>query len=382
MHLTLIRRQATYKWLVTLLLFLAITASVSLNTYIRNTSIYMNRSMQLIVKNMGHNLLYMPGETNPFDMYGCTGGEKAFPDKVAELLARHKELASRYFVAVLQEKWTASDGKTYLLTGIRPVERKDETAEKANMIRPLSGNAIRLGASVARHLNIGQGSELWIQGKAFNVTGVMDEKGNVDDFRIYLPLGRLQEMTGRVDSIHFIMAFLCQHSEDVPKALAQERLLLSGIAPDLKLIAKTDILQGRNLARTTTSRSLYYLLGLIFAVALLIIIITGLQEVAERRKEAGVLTALGAGPGYIVSLYMIKIGVLAAGAALTGFFMGSFMAVHWTSGFLVTETVPVTFQWADLPETIIITVLAALAAESVPVISLIRSDPGTVLTEE
>jgi len=379
---TIVFRQAAYKRLVTLLLFLALTASVSVYIYIRNTSRFMNRSMQLIVKNMGHNLFYMPGPANPLDAYCCTGRETVFPDTLTGLLARHGELASRYFVAVLQERWVASDGRPYLLTGIRPVGRQDETAEKANMIRPLSGNEIRLGSAVAENLNLGPGKTLQIRERQFRVTGWVEEKGNADDFRIYLPLDRLQKMTGRAGGIHFILAFLCQHSEDVPRALARERRLLNGIAPDLKLIAKTDILQGRNLARTTTSRFLYYLIGLIFGVTILIIVITGLQEAAERRREAGILTALGAGSGYIASLYLLKIGFLAAGASLTGFFIGSFFAVHWTAGFLITKTVPVAFQWADLPGTVLVTVLAALAAESVPIFSLINSDPATVLTEE
>ena len=47
-----------------------------------------------------------------------------------------------------------------------------------------------------------------------------------------------------------------------------------------------------------------------------------------------------------------------------------------------TETAAVAYQWADLPKIGLVTLITALAAESIPLISLVRSDPSRILMEE
>ncbi|MFH0921778.1 MAG: ABC transporter permease [Fibrobacterota bacterium] len=366
---------------MTVLLFLALTASVSLYVYISNTSRYTNRAMQIIVKRLGHNLIILPDSTNPLDIYWCTDKQTAFSEDIAVRLADHDELASRYFVSVLQTRLTRN-GKTFLLTGIGIVQRSDETAEKGNMIRPVREGEVRLGAMAAKQLGRMTGDTLQINGTSYNVESVVKEKGDEDDYRIFLPLVTLQTMLGQEGRVHYILAFLCQHGSDVEKTVKNERAMLKNITPGMRLITKTGLIQGRALARLTTDRTLYYLLGLILIVTIMIIVISGAQEVAERRKETGILTAMGAGHGYILSLYFIKIGLLALLAAVTGFIIGSALAVYWTSGFLITETVEVAYQWADLPKIGLITLLTALVAESIPLISLVRSDPSCILMEE
>ncbi|MFH1761802.1 MAG: FtsX-like permease family protein [bacterium] len=377
---TLIFSQAVHKWLVTVLLFLALTASVSLYVYISNTTRYTNRSMQLIVKRLGHNLIILPDSTDPLDVYWCTNKQAVFSENIAVRIADHVELASRYFVSVLQTRLVRAE-KTFLLTGIDVVQRSDETAEKGNIIRPVPERHVRLGAMTAKWLGRVTGDTLHINGTAFKIKSILKEKGDEDDYRIFLPLKTLQSMLGREGKIHYLMAFLCQHGSDVEKTIKNERAMLKNLVPGMTLVTKGGLIQGRALARLTTNRTLYYLLGLILVVTIMIIIISGAQEVAERRMESGILAAMGAGHGYILSLYFIKIGLLAVLASFTGFILGSSLAVHWTSGFLVTETSAVAFQWLDLPKIGLITLATSLLAESIPLIGLVRSDPSDVLME-
>ncbi|OGJ91436.1 MAG: hypothetical protein A2268_00345 [Candidatus Raymondbacteria bacterium RifOxyA12_full_50_37] len=381
MRLTLVFRQAMHKGLVTILLFLALTASVSVYVYISNTSRYTNRSMQLIVKRLGHNLIVLPDSANPLDVYWCTDRQAVFSEDIAVRLADHDKLASRYFVSVLQTRCILN-GKAFILTGLGIVQRSDETTEKGNMIRAMPQGCVRLGAMAAEQLKRTAGDTLQINGNSYIIESILKENGDEDDYRIFLHLGTLQTMLGQEGRINYILAFLCQHGNNVEKTIDHEREMLKKLVPGMKLITKTGLIQGRALARLTTDRTLYYLLGLIFIVTIMIIMISGTQEIAERRKETGILTAMGAGYGYILSLYFIKIGIVALLASASGFIIGSSLAVYWTSGFLVIETIEIAYQWSDLPRICLITLSTALAAESIPLISLIRSDPGRILMEE
>ncbi|MBL8024790.1 MAG: FtsX-like permease family protein [Fibrobacteres bacterium] len=349
--------------------------------YISNTSRYTNRSMQLIVKRLGHNLIILPDSTNPLDLYWCTDKQTTASEEVTAFLAGHGKLASRYFVGVLQSRIELK-GKSYLLTGIEPVQRADESAEKGNMIRPVPEGTVRLGCMAAQQLGCSKGTTLLLKGTPYTVESVAKEMGDMDDYRVYLPLKTVQALTGQQGRIHYILAFLCQHSNDVDKSIERERLFLKQLVPEMTMVAKSNLIQGRALARQTTDKTLYYLLGLILVVTLMIIVISGSQEIAERRKETGILASMGAGYGYILSLYLIKIGILSLLASFSGFLLGSALAVHWTSGFLVTETAAVSFQWADFPLIAAVTLVTALVAESVPLLGLLRSAPSDILMEE
>ena len=98
MFFRMILHQARYKWTVTLLLLLVMTALVSLYVYLDNSTRFSSRSMQLIMKNMGHNLLILPKNANPIDTYLCTTQQLLFPEEVTTQMAKQMQLASRYCI--------------------------------------------------------------------------------------------------------------------------------------------------------------------------------------------------------------------------------------------------------------------------------------------
>ncbi len=373
--------QAKYKWGITLLIFLAMATLVTLYVYLRNTNQFANRSMQIIMKNMGHNMLILPEEADPYDVYLCTENQVLFPEETTHTLAANLRLASKYYVSVLQKR-IEIDGQEYLLTGIEPVNRRDETPEKGNMVTALKEGQARLGAVAAQRLLDTEESSLVISGATFEVVEVLPAKGDIEDYRIYIPLADSQQILNEPDKINAILAFQCLHSHSLSGVEAYQAKEMAKVLPGFKHITKMDIAHGRYLARSTTQRSLYYLLGIVLVVTILLISITGLQEVSERRREVGILVSMGAGYIYIVGLYLAKILVLAVIASVVGFLIGSQLAVGLNASLLVFNTRPVHILWSHLPSVIQLTCLVALISEIVPMIQLVRMDPNATLVEE
>ncbi|MBD3267412.1 hypothetical protein GF373_12150 [bacterium] len=164
MFLKLIVTQARHKWGINLLLFLALTAVVGLYVYMQNTSRFANRSMQLIMKNMGHNLLILPEEADPVDTYLCTDKQMPFAEDVTAKFAKHLHLASKYYVSMLQQRITLNNDE-FILTGIKPVHRRDETAEKGHMTPEIPPGHARLGAMAAAELQAGEKTPITVLGK-------------------------------------------------------------------------------------------------------------------------------------------------------------------------------------------------------------------------
>lgn len=377
----LVVNQAVHRWSITLLLCIALTTVVSLHVYLRNSATFSNRSMQLIMKNMGHNLFILPVEADALAFYTCSDEQTAFDDSVCREMAKHRKLASRYYANVLQAR-AQVEGVNAVLTGVEPIHRSDETAEKRHLFEQIPADATLLGAAIAEDLELSEGDRLSVLGRRFTVSRIQPPKGTLDDYRIWIDLGVCQELLQRRGQVNAILAFLCMEGGSLQDVLARQRRAFRELFPEFRVIPKTDILVGRHLARMTTNRYLHYLLLLVLGITIVVIVVTGLQEITERRHEIGILLAMGAGYTYIVLLYVAKILAVAAVSSLAGFLIGSGLSKELLTPVLISETQPVTIIWTQLPGTILMTCLVALAAEIVPLTKLVRMNPNVVLTEE
>jgi hypothetical protein len=381
MFLKMLLRQARFRWQVTALLWLAMTALVSLYVYVDNSARFSNRSMQLIMKQMGHNLIILPENAKPRDTYLCTDAQLHFPDTVTAEMAKHLELDSKYYLSVLQEQVQVEE-KLLIVTGIRPVHRADESAEKGHLTEPVLPGRARLGRRAAELLEKSAGASVQVGTESFKVARVLDSQGTLDDYRVYLNLSDAQDVLDKPNRINAIQAFLCMHGGTLEEVMHHQRQGMQKLAPGFQVIAVRNIARGRDLARRTTSGYLYYLLGLVFGITVVIIVVTGLQEVSDRRQEVGILLAMGASYAGIVGLYVAKLFVLAMLAALTGFVIGSLLSREFLSPMLITHTRPVAVLWGQFPRVVLLTCAVVVAAAFLPMVKLVRLDPNEILTEE
>jgi hypothetical protein len=378
----IIGRQMAQKWSMTLLLFLVVSILVSLFVFITNTNSFAVRSMQLIMKNMGLNQVLMPAGENPLHVYLCTDGQQLFPEAVLEKLAGNTELLSKYYVGMLQQRMQIGDGEV-ILTGIRPVKRPDETLEKSSMVNPVPPAHARLGRTAAAQLNLRAGDPFTLGSASYAVDKILPERGTLDDCRVYLPLPAVQEFLGTGRQINAVQSFECLHVggplEDIH---AYQQGLLNDVLPGYRQYNVTSIAQGRYYARRMTEKYLYYIGGAIMLIAAMVIAISGFQEVTERKYETGVLISMGAGYGYITGLYLVKIVLISALAAVVGFWIGGSLSVRLTAPFLMAQTQHIVILWENLPNTVFMSCGVAVLAQLLPIIKLLRLDPCAILTEE
>jgi len=381
MFLRILLNQARHRGGVALLVFLAITALVTLYVYSSNTTRFANRSMQLVMKNMGHNLVLFPKEADAGAIHGCTENQLLFSDDTTRRMSESLDLLSKYYVSVLQAR-VSVEGHDVILTGIEPVRRRDETPEKSNLTLPLDEHEARLGHESARKLKKHVGDSVSILGESFRIVEIFPPKAGLDDCRVYVNLKRCQTLLGKEGQINLILAFLCLHGRSLDGALALQEKRLAETFPDFRQISKMDIAQGRYLARITTRKSLSYFFGIVAIATAVVVAVSGLQEVHDRRQETGILIAMGTSHAAIVSLYLAKILVVALLASVAGFCLGSFLAIQLNAPLLVVNTRPVSILWQQLPSVVGLTCAVALVAELIPIVKLLSLDPNTILSEQ
>ncbi len=377
----IVTNQARYKWSVTLLLWAAMATLVALYTYLGNSARFSNRSMQLIMKNLGHNLLILPEQADPLDTYLCTDKQVLFGQEATPRMAARTHLASKYYTSVLQQRVPAGGGSV-ILTGMSPVHRADETPEKGHLDTAIAPGEARLGAEAARLLGVSANRQVELLGRSFRVAAILQTVGSLDDYRAYVPLEDCQELLGKPGRINAILSFLCLHGTSLRGVSRYQEQEFARLFPDFKIITKTRIAQGRYLARMTTQRYLRYLLAIVLCITVVMIAVTGLQEVSERRREVGIFLAMGASYAYIIGLYVAKLMAIALAASGAGFFIGSFLSNWLLAPVLVTQTHSVAVVWRQLPEVMALTCAVVLFAALLPIAKLVRMNPNAILVEE
>jgi len=381
MFLKMLLLQARHRWQVTALLCLAMTALVSLYVYVDNSARFSNRSMQLIMKQMGHNFIILPKDAQPRDTYLCTDSQRLFSETTTPEMAACLELDSKYYLSVLQERLDV-ENESVIVTGIEPVHRADESAEKEHLAEAIPPGRAKLGAQAARLLEKSEGESIEVSGQSFLIVAVLPSEGMLDDYRVYLNLNDAQAALGRPGWINLIRAFLCMHRGQLAEVAKYQEETMRERFPGFRGIVVRNIAWARDLARRTTSGYLYYLLALVLGITVVIIAVTGLQEVSERRQEVGILLAMGASYARIVGLYVAKLFAIAVIASVAGFLVGSCLSREFLSPMLVTHTRPVAAIWAQFPRVVLLTCMVVVLAAFLPMAKLVRFDPNEILTEE
>ncbi len=377
----LIFSQIRHSWKQNLLILLAMVSLVSLYAYVLNTGAYAQRSMQLIMKNMGLNQRLIPESVDTIDSLICSDKQILFPEETTEILASHTELPSRYYLSVLQEQYEVG-GRKIILTGIKPVGRPDDSAEKGNPTKPVKKGTVRLGYESAKVFDAGDGGSIELCGDSFDVSKIEDETGDLDDWRVYMNLADTQRILKKKGEINCVLSFECLFpGGDMKNIHEYQRTRLEKVLPGFKQINLEKIAIARHQSRNITDNYLYFISVLVTIAMLAVIIISGIKEVEDRKYETGILLAIGAGHWRIIATYCSKMLLLAIIAGLIGFLIGAYASMWTISPFLVTNTRQFAINWSYFCPTMLFVVITSLVGEIIPIAATFRIDPANILTE-
>jgi putative ABC transport system permease protein len=278
-------------------------------------------------------------------------------------------------------------GKSLLVVGIKPDERKAKpwwmignsvvTDEfPATDEFPLD-NQILLGHYAAASL--GQEiSEVKLDDKVFKVSGVLDETGSPDDFMAFVSLATLQKLVQKVGMVNLIevstSCIACKAmniytvTEEIDKALP----------PDAKVMAVKQIAEAQmgTLKKIMGFTMIIYLVVLVLCAFLLVNYMS--SAVDERRREIGMLLAMGMDPRKIQVIFVSKVLIFAVIGGLLGYILGS--GISFFLGPLIAET-----KVLPIPNLLLISFAIAftlgIISSIVPARRISRLDPVEALRE-
>ena len=298
---------------------------------------------------------------------------------------RDVELLGTYFSKTL------SFGKDQFTTGVRTTHPwwKVRGAWPSDESRD-----VLIGERLAKALGVEIGSTVRVQRREVKVAGVLST-GDQQEDTVVAPLPLAQEIAGRPGAVRRVFVSALTSPEDAfarrdPATMTpadRDRWYCAPYALSIayqlrEVIAQSDAEPIRQVAQNE-GKVLERIRGLMLLVALAALIASALAVSAamatallERRREVGLMRALGAGRLSVAAIFVAEACLLALLGGAVGFLLG--VALARQIGIAVFGS-QIAVQPVLFPAVLILAILVTLAGSAVAIRRAIRFDPAVVL---
>lgn len=383
---------------------LAITLGIAIIVGIKNITFFSEKALAKELDTLGANILILPKSATVQDYYSADFQDEEIPEDYVKTLINSDMKGIDNLSPKLNLPVEVNGYKT-ILTGILPknefkskatwqgalgifgrpegcgtvnaipgiIDPKKEISRK-RVIDDLGGNEILAGSEIAASLKLKEGGSIQIRDRLFKVGAILPITGTIDDNRIFTHLHTVQTLSGKNAVLNAIEIIGC--CSEISKGLIQK---INKLLPDAKVVTITQIVQ--------TQLNTNKIMNKLSLIMLIIIIIIGGASIAnymfanvyERRREIGILMAMGAKPAWLIKIFLLKSIFIGLAGGVIGYILGTLLAV-----FLGPQLAGI----AVLPLPILglyglgISLLISVFASILPVIKAIKIDPSVIMQEE
>jgi putative ABC transport system permease protein len=204
----------------------------------------------------------------------------------------------------------------------KPASLSPESLASDRTIEKLLEDQVVVGSDVAALLKLKPGASIVLLGTKFEALAILPPTGTVDDSRIFAHLHAVQKLAHAGEVISAIEVLGC--CEDAAGQLVPE---LSKLLPDCKVVTISQLVQTQVGVNRLMARASVIVLVVLTLVGGASVLGTISSNVRERRREIGTLMALGATPGFVLRLFLLKATWLGIVGGLGGTVVGTALAV-------------------------------------------------------
>jgi putative ABC transport system permease protein len=238
-----------------------------------------------------------------------------------------------------------------------------------------SGHITPEAASQAPPADVIKRNRLTLGGREFHVAGVVDATGSADDRLVFMDLARAQEVLNRPGEVSLVEVSALCIACPVEMMVRQIQQAL----PDARVTAVQQAVKTRSMTIARLTRFGAALAGVVLVVAALLVFVTMTSSVAERRREIGVLRAVGFRRSHILKILGLETAILGAVGGFVGWGIGlaagSVAVRYFTDGAVAGVDVDPLLGAAAVAGAIAIGVLGAL----LPALKASKLDPTEAL---
>lgn len=253
-------------------------------------------------------------------------------------------------------------GTTVLLVGIDPRnETQVKTWWNVNRGRYFENpdDAV-VGYMVANLLKVSPGDVINLNGTPVTISGVLDATGSNDDYRVFVPIGTLQQAYDKEGLVSSVDIRGCCTTCPIEKIADGINAAVTGVrAVAVKQVAAAEMDMMDRVGNTMLSLSAITLVVGMFGV-----VNTMMASVNERLKDIGIMRAVGASRRQILGIFTYEALIIGILGGVLGYLAGT--ALAYFIGPLIFEGISISWIPRYLPVSVGLATLIAVIATSYP----------------
>jgi putative ABC transport system permease protein len=383
----LVIKELLFRKISSLIILFTVVVASSVSVAIYTLSKASENETRKIMREQGLNLYIFPKGTNLIDFYSINN-TGTFPDKYVDVLADSKTFdAVRHLTGILQIKysdWKDSNGSTHqiVLYGYKDEAQQKFLPEQEIMGFDVKKGTVQVGALVAK--NIKAEAPFIIDGAdgkkySFKVIKILEEGRGMMDQGVSFNLEDLQQVLGMQGEINKIEALGCVCKDG---RIKNARKQVQAIFSDLEVTEISSIADARENQRVMMNKYGAFIIPFIIISSLLIAGLLFYQNVNVRRREIGLLKAMGNSSYTILFMFLFKAFILGFAGSIIGFFIGSWVAGYFGKEIFRFTAMSIKPIWPVFCYTISIFPVLWMIGSWIPALLATRIDAAKILSEE
>lgn len=268
---------------------------------------------------LGANLVVIPKGSCGYEQLSVLTGDQMPTNITGEEISKIAAIKGLTVVPFLAQK-TAINNKPVSVSGIQPEETrklKGWKVAQGSYFNHANESGVVIGVELASQFNLKPGSTITVRDEQLSVEGVLASTGGRDDYTLFIPLPTAQRLFKSVDRVSYA-AVTVDNMERIDSYIEQISVETGGLG----VISDKQMLK----SVLTIVGSVNITLQLIAAVSVLAaafgIINTMMTATYERKREIGILQALGARQSTIFNAFLLESGFYGLIGGITGVLTG------------------------------------------------------------
>lgn len=289
-------------------------------------------------------------------------------------------------VSYLTER-TAIKNSPVPVIGILPEEMRAFKAweiEKGSYFESQNERAVVIGSGIAQRFKLTPMDEVKIRGENFTVKGILKETGSKDDIAMFIPLSVAQKLYGVKDMVSFIAVKV----GDIAKV--DEYILKIQETANVAVVSDKQLLKSVISIVGTVSLTLQIIAAVAIVAAAFGIINTMMAAIYERRREIGILQAIGARQSTIFKIFLLESGfygilggIIGVGMGLVfSSLVGPYISQNEFTAFLKGSEISQAFDFSLILRSLIFSLFVSLISGLYPAWKASRLSPVEAISYE
>jgi len=288
-------------------------------------------SFENSIAKQGADIVIVPKEAEAYPYPDVAAFVGSFPEELLDEIEQVDNVRATFpvFTAIPMDFMTDKPGAIPILYGVTP-EYFPEVVPylglaEGRYIEAGDEFTIVAGSGIARVAELSPGDSLEFRGKSFEVVGILESSGSMDDGMLYTPLKGLQEAYSKPNQLTFVPVKVNDISQaEVTAREISERWPIVSAQTQKSMVDKFSDLMGIVEAANVGLSTVALLIGILFILS------TMIMAVGERVKEIGTMRAIGIHRSYIFQMIITESLITSLIAGVIGCLCGYLLSLGIT----------------------------------------------------